>query len=190
MNLGGIWRKDLLEAASFVLVTSCDPNNDSISQQALQKLIAKANTGDSDAQRRLGLFYCTNRSLMNMTNAIHWLRESAIQGNSNAQLNLGDIYYYGNNNVPKDDVEAIRWYRKTAEHGAAAAHCNLGNACANGSGMPGYSVQQAYAWCSLAAEHGIERAEAMRDSLKASMTAQQLAEAEAFSRSFHPNHKD
>ena len=45
---------------------------------------------------------------------IKQIREAAIQGDTTAQFNLGNMYYKGEG-VPKDNREAVKWYRKAAE---------------------------------------------------------------------------
>ena len=49
----------------------------------------------------------------------------AEQGNSEAQYNIGRMYYKGDG-VPKDYKEAVKWYRKAAEQGSADAQHYLG----------------------------------------------------------------
>ncbi len=48
--------------------------------------------------------------------SIEELRARAEQGDTIAQLNLGDVYAIGRQ-VPQDDAETARWYRLSAEQG-------------------------------------------------------------------------
>ena len=50
----------------------------------------------------------------------------AEQGNSEAQYNIGRMYYKGDG-VPKDYKEAVKWYRNPAEQGSAGAQLDLGS---------------------------------------------------------------
>ena len=49
----------------------------------------------------------------------------AEQGDVDAQLNLGNMYFNGEG-VPQDDKAAVKWYRLAAEQGNARAQHNLG----------------------------------------------------------------
>ncbi len=79
--------------------------------------------------------------------------KAAEQGNALAQLNLGAMYDYGREGVPKDDQQAVVWYRKAAEQGNAGAQFSLGRMYANGRGVP-KDDQQAVVWYRKAAEQG------------------------------------
>lgn len=75
-------------------------------------------------------------------------RAGAELGDSRAQFNLGNAYFFGNG-VPKDDTEAVKWYRLAAEQGEAGAQRNLGYMYENGKGVPRDNVQ-ALLWLSRA----------------------------------------
>lgn len=47
-------------------------------------------------------------------------RKAAVQGNAEAQLDLGILYEFGYN-MPKNDVNALAWYLRSAEQGNALA---------------------------------------------------------------------
>ena len=49
---------------------------------------------------------------------------AAEKGDSDAQLNLGVMYFKGQG-TPQDYGEALKWYRKAAEQGYATAQNNL-----------------------------------------------------------------
>ena len=80
------------------------------------------------------------------------LRVRAEQGDAEAQLRLGLMYFTGDG-VPADDVEAVRWFRLAAEQGDNTAQYNLGIMYANGEGVLKDDVQAAQ-WYRLAAEQG------------------------------------
>ena len=110
-------------------------------------------------------------------------RQSAEQGDANAQFNLGLMYRFGNG-VPKDDVEAVKWfrkaaesYRKAAEQGDSKAQFNLGAIYANGEGLPEDYVE-AYAWWSVAATNGNKLAKQDLTKAKAELTPEQFTAAE------------
>jgi TPR repeat protein len=84
-------------------------------------------------------------------------RIRAEQGDPEAQLKLGSLYYKGKG-VPTDFVEAVRWYRKSAEQGYAKAEYDLGYMYQEGKGVP-QDHAEAVRWCRKAAEQGDPRAE-------------------------------
>ena len=77
--------------------------------------------------------------------AVEWYRKAAEQGNTYAQYNLGNCYYYGNG-VPQDNTEAAKWYRKAAEQGDADAQYMLGELADD--------FEDAVEWYLKAAEQG------------------------------------
>jgi TPR repeat protein len=80
------------------------------------------------------------------------LRESAQQGDANAQFTLGECYKYGEG-VAKDAVEAVKWFRKAAEQGDAKAEFNLGLCYYTGKGVAKDAVE-GVKWFRRAAEQG------------------------------------
>ena len=79
-------------------------------------------------------------------------RKAADQGDSDAQNNLGNMYYNGEG-VPKDAVQAGSWYRKAAGQGHPLAQYKLGLMYSTGTGVP-KDVEQAVSWFSKAADQG------------------------------------
>ena len=59
----------------------------------------KAEKGDASAQYQVGHYLTSvrDRPIENREEGIKWLIKSAEQGNEKAQLELGRIYYYGQN---------------------------------------------------------------------------------------------
>ena len=105
---------------------------------------------------------------------------AAEQGNALAQNNLGFMYSKGRG-VPQDYAEAVRWYRLAAEQGNADAQNNLGIMYSIGQGVPQDYVT-AHMWLNLAAAPGHENARKARETVAASMTREQIAEAQARAR--------
>ena len=89
--------------------------------------------------------------------------------------------YANGRGVPRDDAEAVRWFRLAAEQGTAIAQYNLGVAYATGRGVPQDYVS-AHMWLNLAAEAGDEDARKAREIVAASMTREQITEAQARAR--------
>ena len=107
-------------------------------------------------------------------------RHAAEQGDADAQLDLGVRYATGEG-VPQDAAEAIRWYRLAAEQGDASAQYNLGVRYGKGEGVPQDYVT-AHMWLNLAAATGDENVRKAREIVAASMTREQIAEAQARAR--------
>jgi TPR repeat protein/transglutaminase-like putative cysteine protease len=82
---------------------------------------------------------------------IKW-KPVADQGNSSAQVYLGDMYRDGRG-VAQDYDEASRWYRKAAEQGDALGQSNLAYLFKRGLGLP-QDYKQAFEWYSKAATQG------------------------------------
>ena len=81
----------------------------------------------------------------------------AKEGNSNAQFNIGLMYFKGRG-VPQDYQETMRWYRLAAEQGFAQAQYNLGVMYVKGQGVP-KDYKEAERWYRLAAEQGYKQAQ-------------------------------
>lgn len=118
--------------------------------------------------------------------AVRQLKPLADQGNSDAQFNLGSLYYQGWG-LPQDYQEAVRWFRKAADQGHAAAQVNLGTLYAEGiQGVVAKDYPQALKWYILAAARGDGEAVTLRESLAVKMTPTQIAEGQRLAREFKP----
>ena len=94
---------------------------------------------------------------------IEQIKAQAKQGNTEAQCDLGSIYYYGRG-VPQDYTEAANWWRLAAEQGNAVAQYNLGQLYYFGTGVPQDDTEAAK-WYRLAADQGHEAAQNSLDLL-------------------------
>lgn len=79
-------------------------------------------------------------------------KAQAIEGDPDAQHNLGNMYSLGQG-VPHDDMEAVKWCRRAAEQGYLPAQYNLGIRYQGGEGLP-QDYTEAVKWFRLAAEQG------------------------------------
>ena len=57
------------------------------------------------------MYYAGKGVALDLTEAARWYRESASQGNADAQLWLGSMYADGKG-VALDPVEAAKWYKR------------------------------------------------------------------------------
>ena len=120
--------------------------------------------------------------------AVSWFGRAAVQGNPEAQYNLGASFDEGQG-VQQDYAAAASWYRMAAEQGYASAQTNLGIKYAKGQGVP-QDFAAAHMWFNLAAASGQKNALKYRDKLAAVMTPAQLAEAQKLAREWKPHAKN
>ena len=121
--------------------------------------------------------------------ALEIFKPLAEQGSAAAQLNLGNMYLYGEG-VPQDYAEAVKWYRIAAEQGDAEAQAMLGIMYLNGEGVPQDNVQ-ALKWFNLSGsrsqgkdhDYAVDR----RIVTEKKMTPTQVAEAQKLAREWKPN---
>ena len=71
-------------------------------------------------------------------------QKAAVQGDKNAQFNLGLMYEQGKG-VAQDQEEAVKWFRQAAEQGNMMAQNNLGSIYENGKGVA-QDLQKAAIW--------------------------------------------
>ena len=81
------------------------------------------------------------------------LLRAAERGDAEAQFDLGELYFWGEEGVPKKPAEAVKWYRKAAEQGHAQAQSALGRCFSWGQGVPQDHVE-ANRWFYEAAQQG------------------------------------
>jgi len=122
-------------------------------------------------------------------------RVRAEQGNSLAQVILGELYSKGEG-VLQDYKEAVKWYRKSAEQGDASSQGMLGYMYTKGQGVvQDYVV--AYMYFSIEALSRFKNLEILgvtdainnRDSCAKEMTSSQIAEAEKLAREWMRTHQ-
>lgn len=113
-------------------------------------------------------------------------RVLAEDGDAEAQTALAGLYLSGSG-TRQDQARALFWYRRAAEAGHAVAQLNLGDLYSRGAGGAPDLVG-AYFWLSLAADQGRRWPELRRREIAKSMTAEQLADAEARLRDWRRTH--
>lgn len=106
------------------------------------------------------------------------------KGNVDAQYILGIMHRAGRG-VPRDVDAARKWYLLAAEQGHALAQFNLGWMYASGKGVPPDPVRS-HMWFNIAITNAGSEARkefiADRDELAKSMTAEQIAKAQALAK--------
>jgi len=87
--------------------------------------------------------------------------------------------------VIQDATEAVRWFRLAADQGYAVAQYNLAIGYANGMGVPQDSTKAAQ-WYHLASDRGYGPAADDLTAVEATMTSEQIAEANRLAREWMP----
>ena len=68
---------------------------------------------------------------------VEYIRMQADIGVATAQVDMGQVYYWGHNGVDRDFAEAARWFERAAGQGDAHAQFTLGVMNRHGQGIPG-----------------------------------------------------
>lgn len=102
---------------------------------ALRLLTPLAEQGHPEAGLLIGMMHEDGRGVaQSVSQASHWYRQAARNGNAWAASKLGTLYQEGKG-VEKDDAEAVAWFRQAAAMGEANALHRLGMAYGNGAGV-------------------------------------------------------
>ena len=109
--------------------------------------------------------------------ALYEFEPLAIQGNADAQYNLGLMYNNGDG-VPQDYAEAVKWYRLAAEQGDAMAQSNLGTMYEHDHGVLQDNTL-AHMWYNIGSANGNELGGSNRDILSKQMTPAAIEKAQA-----------
>lgn len=118
-------------------------------EEAIDYLEPAARAGHIEAQNMLGLVLFKEK---NYSQAMQWIKKAAEQGNSNAQYNLGKLYYKGY--LGKVDYkDALSWFTAAANNGSDEANNMLGVMYEEGKGVT-QNYNTAYDYYLLAAKAG------------------------------------
>jgi TPR repeat protein len=126
--------------------------------QDIATLKARAETGDTKAQVRLGVAYATGDGVTaNETEAVQWFRKAAEKGDAAGEYSLGEMYLTGRG-VDTNLAEGVKWTRRAAEDGDARGQFNLAAMYAQGQGVP-QDNNEAAKWMRKAADQGLAAGE-------------------------------
>lgn len=132
---------------------------------------------DVEAQYQLGIKLANDAGgTQDYKLAAFWLEKAALQGHAGAQISLGILYNDGRG-VAQDYKRAMALWEQAAAQGDATAQYNLGDMYCECRGVTQDYVEE-FKWFSLAADNGDPDAAKCRDTVKAKMTQQQIAEAQ------------
>ena len=116
-----------------------------------------------------------NASAEELPQAIAACQEMAKQGDTQAQLELGEFFYDGQR-APRDLPQALHWFEQSSLQGNAQAQLRLGNMFFHGEGVPANNVQ-AYIVLKMAAVNGSDEAMDSADQVAERMQREELQAA-------------
>jgi TPR repeat protein len=125
------------------------------STTALKEFGPLAEQGSKEAQAMLGYIYSNGGKWgvqKNLQEAYKWYRLAAENGEAQAQVALGRMYWEGRD-IPQDYREAMRLFELAAAQGASGGQTSLGIMYLNGNGVE-KDYEAALKWFRLAAEQG------------------------------------
>lgn len=124
-----------------------------------RELLDCAKSGDAVAQFRLGhaFVYGEDGAKMNEHHGVMWLKQSAAQGNADAENLLGDCYGHGWG-VGKNAEAAAKHYRSAAEKGHGEAAEEIGKWYRRGIGVE-KDMAEAFHFYMIAAKAGSDEAQ-------------------------------
>lgn len=97
---------------------------------------------------------------------------SAEEGDPEAQVNIGFMYYCGMH-VQKDHIQAAKWYLKAAKQNNVTAQFSIGTMYENGEGV-NRNLEEAYFWYSLAEKQNDKDAQKLRRELEQKLSKEQV----------------
>ena len=146
-----------------------------------KRVLERAKVGKADDQYAVGLMLLQGSEMQqNYSEALKWFQAAANQGHTAAEVNLGLLYKNGRG-VLQDFTQAAQWFQKAAAKGHPEAEYHLASLYKIGQGVK-HDMKQAYAWYNLAAAQGYEPAVAGRENVSTFMSAAEVVEAQALSR--------
>lgn len=155
-------------------------------EEYFARLQKEAGAGNAEAQFNLGRIYLRGEGSTgvafvrdvprDIAKAVEWLQKAAMQGNVNAQCDLGMVFKFGLG-VKEDAQRAFMWLQKAAAQGNDVAQYNLGLMYADGTGVK-RNLPRASAWLALAAAQGNEKAKKSNMEIDAKLTSAQRIEGQ------------
>jgi TPR repeat protein len=112
----------------------------------------------------------------NFGEALQHFRKAAREGNADAELHVGAMYFNGHG-VAQDRDEAARWFHKAAVHGNLEAQYILGVIYWDGRGVARDYVAS-YMWFNIASENGSKSAAESVGRIAANLSSPDISEAE------------
>lgn len=90
----------------------------------------------SESMKNLGVMYQYGQGVQrNVKESLKWYIQAASYGDENAQCCVGNLFCYGEEEIPVDYNEAIKWYKLSANYGYGPAQIELGRCYYYGRGV-------------------------------------------------------
>ena len=167
----------------FISICLTQQGKTETNDRDMSAIISKAEQGDADAQRNLGIMYFEGEGIpQDITQGVYWLSKAAEQGDAEVQIFLGIMYAKGIH-VPQDYKKSIDWLTKAAEQGLAGAQLKLGVLYEKGEGIQDYV--KGYAWFNIAALQEDKTAKKKKNLIVKKMSPGQIEEGEKLSKEFY-----
>lgn len=123
--------------------------------EAHDAFVSAAEKGLAAAQSRLGYMYAEGLGVtQDPEKSEHWYRMAANQGDKDAMVSLGNIYY----EIRNDFNTAFHYYSDAAYAGDAEAQLSLGYMYLRGEGVE-QDYERAFIWTKKSAEQGLAQAQ-------------------------------
>ena len=161
-------------------------------QEAAKWYLVAAKGGMAEAQNSLGSLYQAGEGVpQDFSQALSWYQKAVEQNHPEATNNLAYMYDEGKGTA-EDNRRAIDLYTKAAEQGFVGSMVNLSMMYRDGDGVPA-DVREACKWIELARFYTQRsqdrqlkwRVRGLLDSLKATMTPDDIANAESRARQWY-----
>lgn len=139
--------------------------------QSDAQLLAKAESGDREAQAELG------KKAFNagdFKEGLKWAQKAAEQGDAGSQYGLAVSFTKGYG-VEANLETAVKWFSLAANQGNVDAQASLAKRYALGEGVP-QDKSEAYKWYDIAFKQGRFHGDVARDKFAATLTPAELAE--------------
>lgn len=129
--------------------------------EAYDVFVSAAEKGLAVAQSKLGFMYAEGLGVtLDFEKSEHWYRMAANQGDIDAMVSLGTMYYSGveDYGIHKDFNTAFHYYSDAAYAGDAAAQLYLAYMYLRGEGTE-QDLEKAFEWTEKSAEQGFAQAQ-------------------------------
>jgi TPR repeat protein len=192
INLGGLYfhgegvGKDEVETYKWTLLAAAQGAE--IARKNLPGLERRLTPEQwADGQKRAAEVNLPESPLANLPQGhpLAGLCAMANAGDATAQHALGEAFFLGKEEAPKDPTTAVRFFRQAAERNHPAAQNMLGICYERGEGVAKYQVE-AYKWFLLAAAQGNDRAKDNASALQPHLLESQITEAKQRVEQFKP----
>lgn len=153
--------------------------------RAFELICQSANAGDANGQFNCGLLYSEGKGVgQDWTKALRYWQKASDQHHVAAINYLGLAAQKGNGE-PADPVKSLAYFQRTAAAGNSLGLLEVARAYEQGAGIA-VDLIKAHGYANLAAARGLKEAVALRDTIAARLSPEDLGRAQAFARDWKP----